>query len=91
MNRRGTDEFRRAACGARPSAPDVNESTRNLFRQARQDARRARSLERQAARLTEDARRDYEHGKRLFLKACEELRAADDREGSASANRARNT
>jgi hypothetical protein len=66
----------------------VRESTRLLFTRARESARLARSLERQAAKLALNAQREYEHGKHLFLKACAELEAADEAEGSASAGRA---
>jgi hypothetical protein len=66
----------------------VRESTRLLFKRARESGRLARSLERQAAWLTEDAQREYEHGRRFFLKACAELGAGDEAEGSPSAGRA---
>jgi hypothetical protein len=69
----------------------VDARTRRLFQDAREHARRARSLEREAAKLTAEAGREYEHGKRLFLKACAELRAADEREGWPHAAREGNT
>jgi hypothetical protein len=48
-----------------------------LFRRAREHARRARSLEQRAAKFAQDARREYEYGKRLFLQACAEMAAAE--------------